>query len=150
MGRGPISGQNSQIQYCETRFQERMRGLRESDGNIVPRDLAIALSVIHYRYARRGPFPKLPCYAYQADAASMDTIRHCIDRLQALADEIHAQKRLSPTAISIGAKYALNDIEKSLPGGKLIRELVQKDHPWLAGLKTHDRFILTRGPVLIA
>lgn len=150
MGRGPISGKNGGIQYCETRFNEMLRALQELDGNIVPRDLAIALSVIHGRYARRGPAPKLPWYAYRADAAGMDAIRHCIDRLQALADDIHAQKRLSPTEISIGAKYALNDIEKSLPHGKLIRELVQKDHPWLAGLKLHDRFILTRGPVLIA
>lgn len=150
MGSGPISGENSTVQYCETRFNEMLRGLQEADGNIVPRDLAIALSVIHCRYARRGPTPKLPYYAYRADAASTGTIRHCIDRLQTLADEIHAQKRLSPTALSIGAKYALNDIEKSLPGGKLIGELVHKDHPWLAGLKLHDRFILTRGRVIIA
>ena len=150
MAFSPGNREHPRIQYCETRIAELLHDLQNADRKLVPRDLAIALSVIHYRFARRGPFPNHSCYAYQADAASIDRIRHCIDRLQALADEIHTRHRMSPTAISIGARYVLRAIEDDLPGGKLITGPIQKGHPWLAGLNVRDDIILIRGPVIIA
>ncbi len=150
MTSGPINREHDRIQYCETRFDEAVRGLRDADANIAQRDLAIALSVIHYGFARRGPFKNSPCFAYPADAASIDRIRHCIDHMQALADEIQVRYQISPTAISIGARYVLNTVEDDLPGGTLTKELIQKGHPWLAGLKVNDGFILIRRPVIIA
>jgi hypothetical protein len=150
MASGPINPAHNRIQYCETRFDELLRDLRNADANIVLLDLAIALSVIHYRFARRGPFPNHLCYAYQAGTASIGRVKHCIERLQLLADEIHTRHRMLPTAISIGARYVLRAIEDDLPGGKLTSELIQEGHPWLAGLNVHDDFILIRGPVIIA
>jgi hypothetical protein len=150
MASSPGNREHPKIQYCETRITELLHDLQNADRKLVARDLAIALSVIHYRFARRGPFPNQPCYAYQADTGSIDRIRHCIDRLQVLADEIHTGKRMSSTAISIGARYVLSAIESDLPGGQLTRELIPKGHPWLAGLNVSDGLILIRGPVIIA
>jgi hypothetical protein len=87
----------TQQQYCETRFNELLHDLRNADANIAHRDLAIALSVIHYWLARQGPFPNHLCYAYQAGTASIGSVRHRIERLQLLAEEIHTRHRMSPT-----------------------------------------------------
>jgi hypothetical protein len=150
MASAPVNREHDRIQYCETRFDVAVHDLRNADTKITHRDLAIALSVIHYRFARRGPFPNVPWHAYQADAASIGRVRHCIDRLQGLADEIYTRHRMSPTAISIGARYVLKAVEDGLPGGKLTSELIQNGHPWLAGLELRDDLILIRGPVIIA
>src|SRR5258708_30687381 len=107
MASGPTNREHPRIQYCETRFDELLRDLRNADRNLTHRDLAIALSVIHYRFARRGPFPSHLCYAYQAGTAGIGRVKHCIERLQLLAAEIHTRHRMSPTALSIWALYLL-------------------------------------------